>query len=307
MSPLIKYAVPYCLSLAAFGTVALFTSYGTSSLPVPAAKIPENVRTFQTVRAIKMPSSLDFCGEPVPLDNFDARERFDRELHDNAYKYGSLLMVLKLSNRIFPIIEPILAEQGVPQDFKYLAVAESALRDATSPAGAKGIWQFMPATAREYGLTVNDEIDERFNLEKVTVAACRYLKNANSRYNNWTLTAASYNAGMGGVSNNMTGQSGHSYYDISMTEETNRYVFRILAFKEIMHDPAAYGFFLDSDDQYNQIESSLAEVTGAVNWGNFAAQYGTSFRVLKALNPWIMSNSFSNSAHKSYLVKIPKR
>ena len=307
MQSLVKYALPYCLSLAAFGTVLLFTSYGTSSQSALAAKIPAGVATFQTVRAIKMPSSLDFCGETVPLDNFDARERFDRELHDNAYKYGSLLMVLKLSNRIFPIIEPILAEQGVPQDFKYLAVAESALRDATSPAGAKGIWQFMPATAREFGLTVNDEIDERFNLEKVTLAACKYLKNANSRYNNWTLTAASYNAGMGGVSNNLAGQNGHSYYDISMTEETNRYVFRILAFKEIMHDPEAYGFFLDADDRYQPIETSLAEVTGAENWGQFAEKYGTSFRVLKALNPWIMSNSFSNSARKTYLVKIPKR
>ncbi|MEY4928075.1 MAG: hypothetical protein RI894_2511 [Bacteroidota bacterium] len=307
MQPLIKYAIPYCLTLAAFATVQLFASYGTSSLPASAAKIPDGLSTFQTVRAIKMPTSLDFCGEAVPLDNFDARERFDRELHDNAYKYGSLLMVLKLSNRIFPIIEPILAEQGVPQDFKYLAVAESALRDATSPAGAKGIWQFMPATAREYGLTVNDEIDERFNLEKVTAAACRYLKNANGRYNNWTLTAASYNAGMGGVSNNMAGQNGHSYYDISMTEETNRYVFRILAFKEIMHDAAAYGFFLDKEDLYNPIETALAEVTGPENWGAFAERYGTSFRVLKALNPWIMSNSFSNSARKTYLVKIPKK
>ncbi len=307
MQPIIKHAIPYCMTLAAFATVQLFASYGTSSVPVAAAKVPDGLSTFQTVRAIKMPASLDFCGETVPLDNFDARERFDRELHDNAYKYGSLLMVLKLANRIFPIIEPILAEQGVPQDFKYLAVAESALRDATSPAGAKGIWQFMPATAREYGLTVNDEIDERFNLEKVTLAACRYLKNANGRYNNWTLTAASYNAGMGGVSNNLAGQRGHSYYDISMTEETNRYVFRILAFKEIMHDPAAYGFFLDKEDMYNPVETALAEVTGPENWGAFAERYGTSFRVLKALNPWIMSNSFSNSARKTYLVKIPKR
>ena len=291
-----------------------------------------------------MHDALDFCGEPVPLDNFDTRERFDRELHDNAYKYGSLLIVAKMSHRVFPIIEPILAEQGVPQDFKYLAIAESALREATSPAGARGIWQFMPATAREnglkindyvderrdfkkstkaaksagvailpatarqYGLIVNEEVDERLHLEKETVAACQYLKDAFRRYNNWTLTAASYNAGMGGVSTAMQTQRGNSYYDISMTDETNRYIFRILAFKEIMHDIAAYGYFLDSDDYYAPLDTSLVEVTNAVpSLGDFAQQYGISYRTLRALNPWIQSTRLTNANHHAYLVKILRK
>jgi membrane-bound lytic murein transglycosylase D len=302
-----KYLIGYCITLTACATVWLFSSYLPPRQSAEAAKRPDGATAFQDIRAIKTPSSLDFCGESVPFENFDAKERFDRELHDNAYKYGSLLMVLKLSHRIFPVIEPIMAENGLPNDFKYLAVAESALRDATSPAGAKGIWQFMPATARQYGLVVNEEIDERFNLEKVTVAACKYLQDAQRRYGNWTLAAASYNAGMGGVSGSMTAQKGKSYYDISMTEETNRYLFRILAFKEIMQDPSKYGFYLDSDDYYNQQETSIVEVNGAANWGDFAAQYGTSYRVLKALNPWIVGNFLSNGAHKAYMVRVPRR
>lgn len=302
-----KYLIAYCTTLTAFLTVWLFSSYLPPRTTAAAAKRPDGSTAFQDIRAIKTPSSLDFCGEPVPFDNFDAKERFDRELHDNAYKYGSLLMVFKLSHRVFPVIEPIMAQNGIPSDFKYLAVAESALREATSPAGAKGIWQFMPATARQYGLVVNEEIDERFNLEKVTVAACRYLQDAQRRYGNWTLAAASYNAGMGGVSGSMTAQKGTSYYDISMTEETNRYLFRILAFKEIMQDASKYGFYLDGDDYYNEIDASVVEVTGAANWGDFAKQYGTSYRVLKALNPWIVGNFLTNREHRAYLVKVPRR
>ncbi len=303
-----KFLVPYLMSLAAFVTVFLFGSFGKTPDFARGAQVPNGTAAFQEVRAIKMPSSLDFCGEAVPLDNFDARERFDRELHDNAFKYGSMLQIFKLSGRIFPIIEPIMAENGIPQDFKYLAVAESALRDLTSPAGAKGVWQFMPATARQYGLVVNDEVDERMNLDKVTRAACKYLNDGFRRYNNWTLTAASYNAGMGGVSNNMVGQKGTDYYGISMSEETNRYVFRILAFKEIMRGAPNYGFFLDADDYYSALPTSLVEVAGGIaNWGDFAQQYGCSYRQLKALNPWILANHLTNKERKQYLVRVPLR
>lgn len=291
-----QYVATYTLSLGAFLTVMIMTSY---------APQPNNgAATKQEVRPFKIPSNIDFCGEYVPLDNIDVRERLDREIQSNAFMHGSMSQIFKLSRRIFPIVEPILAQNGIPDDFKYLAVAESALREAVSPAGARGIWQFMPGTAKEHGLQVNAEIDERMHLEKVTLAACRYLQTAYARYGNWISAAASYNCGMGKVSNELSAQRGRNYFDLQLAEETNRYVFRILAFKEIMSNPTNYGFYIEEDDYYQALNFELVAINGPISIPDFALQHNTTSRLMHVYNPWILGNRISSGG--TYTLKVPR-
>ena len=308
-SHLSQPAVPYILSIAGFVVLQLFWSWQPKPAVVSGASAPHSGsgEPFQTVRSFSMPNSIDFCGETVPLDNFDNRERLERELLENAYKHGTTLQTYKLSSRLFPLIEPILAQNGVPMDMKYLAIAESNLREtAASPAGAKGVWQFMPATAAQYGLLVNSEVDERLNTERATEAACRYLKTAYERFGNWTMAAASYNMGVAGLSNNATQQRGTAFYDLFLSDETNRYIFRIIAFKELLTKPREYGFFIT--DPYAPIDCSLVEVEGSVpNWGEWAQRYGMSYRMLRVLNPWIKAENLTNANHHRYIVKVWKR
>jgi len=252
------------------------------------------------------PQEVNFADEKAPLQIADVRERLDRELLVNANLHSSTILIIKRANRSFPIIEPILKQYGVPDDFKYLAVIESALLNAVSPSGAKGVWQFMTDTAKEKGMEVNEEVDERYHLKKATEAACRYLLQAKEKFGNWTLAAASYNGGMTGVNNKIDEQKVSNYYDLLLTDETSRYVFRILALKEIMKNPSLYGFELDKNELYNQIPTKIIEVDSSItDLASFAKQQGINYKILKIHNPWLRDKKLSNSSKKKYQIEIP--
>ncbi len=252
------------------------------------------------------PTAVDFAGEPAPLQITDVRERLDRELLINANLDATTVLIIRRANRAFPIIEPILQKYGVPDDFKYLAVIESGLINATSPSGAKGVWQFMPDTAKEKGMEVNELVDERYHLEKSTEAACRYLLAAKEKFGSWTLAAASYNGGMAGVGKRIDEQKVSNYYDLGLTEETSRYVFRILALKEIMKNPAVYGFSIYESDLYSRIPSKKIEVDSTISdLSDFAKTQGINYKILKIHNPWLRDKKLLNPSKKKYEIEIP--
>ena len=259
------------------------------------------------VYALKLPSNLDFSGEAVPLDQPDIRERLDKELLVNTYWQSNMMLLLKRANKYFPTIEPILEEEGVPDDFKYLAVIESALENVRSPKGAKGFWQIMPGTAKEYGLEVNSNVDERYHIEKSTRVACAYLKKAKQRFGSWTFAAASYNRGMYATDRLLTKQLSENYYDLLLNSETSRYVFRILAIKEIMSNPRAYGFIFDAEDLYQPILVRKIGLDTAIgNIAQFAKEQSINYKILKIHNPWLIQNHLNNRSRKYYEISIPK-
>ncbi|GAA4933583.1 lytic transglycosylase domain-containing protein [Algibacter agarivorans] len=259
------------------------------------------------VYALQVPDNLDFAGEPMPLKNPDILERMDRELLVNTYWQSNGLLMFKRAKKYFPIIEPILAKHGVPDDFKYLAVIESGLTNAVSPAGARGVWQIMPATGRENGLEVNKNVDERYNLEKATEVACKYLLKSKDELGTWTLAAAGYNAGNAGVSRRLREQGVTGYYDLLLGEETGRYLFRIVALKEILSNPTKYGFNFRDKDLYNSVPTYKIEVDTAVtDFSKFAQNFGINYKILKLHNPWLREPHLNNKSRKSYLIDIPK-
>lgn len=259
------------------------------------------------VYAIQMPSYLEFAGEAVPLSNPDIYERMDKELLVNTYWQSNGLLMFKRAKKYFPIIEPILAKNGIPDDFKYLAVIESGLTDARSPAGASGFWQIMKATGREHGLEVNDNVDERYNLEKATEVACDYLKKAKESLGSWTSAAAAYNAGNYGISRRLKEQDVTSYYDLLLGEETGRYVFRIIALKEILSNPDAYGFNFRDKDLYKAVPTyQVAVDTAVTDFAGFAKQFGINYKILKLHNPWLREPHLNNSSRKQYFIDIPR-
>lgn len=252
------------------------------------------------------PAEIDFAGEKTPLNIIDVKERFDRELLVNANLDASTLLIIKRANRFFPVIEPILKKNGVPDDFKYLAVAESALMNATSSAGAKGFWQFMADTAKERGMEVNDGVDERYHLEKSTEAACKYLQDAYKKFGSWTLAAASYNGGFGGVNKQITIQGVTNYYDLLLTDETARYVFRILALKQIMKNPVQYGFDIAPAELYQAIPTRKLEIDSSItDLASFAKSQGINYKILKIHNPWLRDRKLANPTKKKYVIEIP--
>jgi hypothetical protein len=266
----------------------------------------ENSQLY-TVAAVKIPDELYFAGEKVPLDNFDTRESLDKELLVNTYFHSQTFLFIKRSARYFPLIEPILKKYGIPDDFKYLSVVESGLENSVSPRQAVGFWQLVEGTAREYGMEVNDEVDERYHIEKSTEAACKYFLESYQKYNNWTLTAASYNAGRNGIDRQIGRQNGNNYYDLLLNEETSRYIFRALSIKMIITDPEKYGFHLDEDDYYPVIPVYEVKVDTAVSdFNNFAGQFGINYKILKYFNPWLRETYLSNKHKKEYVLKIPR-
>lgn len=266
----------------------------------------ENAEKEPVVKENYFPAEVDFAGEKAPLNVADVRERFDRELLVNANLHATTQLIIKRANRVFPVIEPILQRYGVPDDFKYLAVIESGLVNAVSPAGARGVWQFMPETGKERGLEVNDLVDERYHLEKSTEAACKYLLDAKAKFGSWTLAAASYNGGFNGVNKQITFQGVDNYYDLLLTEETSRYVFRILALKEIMKNPAMYNFNLQPHELYPVIPVKTVEVTTSIpDLAAFAKEQGINYKILKIHNPWLRDRSLTVKPGKAYTVEIP--
>ena len=260
------------------------------------------------VYALKLPSSLKFSGEAVPLDKPDIRERLDKELLVNTYWQSNMMLLLKRANKYFPLIEEILKEEGVPEDFKYLAVIESALENIRSPRGAKGFWQIMPSTAKEYGLEVNSNVDERYHIKKSTRVACKYLKKAKKRFGTWTLAAASYNRGMSGIDRLLKKQITDNYYDMLLNRETSRYVFRILAVKEIMSNPQRYGFIYEPQDLYKPIPVRKIGLDTAINnIARFAKEQSVNYKIIKIHNPWLIQNHLNNKSRKYYEIEIPEK
>jgi membrane-bound lytic murein transglycosylase D len=260
-----------------------------------------------TVVSPPIPEYVFLAGEQVPIGSFSVREKLDRELIVNTYRHSSSILYLKRASRWFPLIEPILEENGIPNDFKYLAVIESGLTQAVSPAGATGFWQFMKKTAPEYDLEVTSTVDERCHVEKSTHAACQYLRESYEKFGNWGLAAASYNMGMSGVEKSLEAQGVDSYWDLHLNSETGRYVYRILAVKEVLSHPGTYGFQMTENDLYLPHEVRKVAVTASIeNLSEFALKNGSNYRELKELNPWLIKDSFVARAGKTYTVYFPK-
>ncbi|HKX86828.1 MAG TPA: lytic transglycosylase domain-containing protein [Flavobacterium sp.] len=255
----------------------------------------------------QFPDKIDFAGEEAPLHIPDVKERMDRELVVNEFMHGSTILILKRANKVFPVIEPILAKYSVPDDFKYLAVIESSLTNAVSSAGARGVWQFMPLTAKEKGLEVSETVDERYHLEKSTEAACKYLVAAKERFGSWTMAAASYNGGLNGLQSQIDFQGVNNYYDLLLNEETSRYVFRILALKEIMKNPAKYNFVLPQEELYKKIPTRKIQVDSTVkDLAIFSKLQGINYKTLKYHNPWLRDRKLDNPTKKVYEIEIPE-
>jgi hypothetical protein len=291
------------LSLATIVFVAILFTNIISQSNEPEIK---NVAESYEIKAIKIPSYMELAGERVPLEKADIKERMDRELLVNTYWQSNGLLLIKRANKFFPIIEPLLKEYGLPDDFKYLCVAESALINIPSSKGAAGYWHFMPATGREYGLEVNKNVDERYNLEKSTRVAAEYLKKAKKKLGSWTLAAAAYNAGNGRISQRMRQQQVNDYYDLLLNTETGRYIFRILALKEVLSNPKKYGFVYDQDDLYTYPDTYNVKVDTAItNIAHFAKNHGITYKDLKIVNPWLRETKLNNKSRKTYTLKIP--
>ncbi|MCF6350513.1 MAG: lytic transglycosylase domain-containing protein [Flavobacteriaceae bacterium] len=277
-----------------------------SNVKAVLKKEQKNVADNYEIKALEIPKYLSFANERVPLEIQDVYERMDRELLVNTYWQSNALLYMKRANKYFPVIERILAENGIPNDFKYLALIESGLMNVTSPAGAKGVWQILKGTGKEFGLEINANIDERYHLEKSTKVACDYLKKAYSKFNNWTLAAAAYNSGRAGIIRKLSSQKVNSFYDLLLTEETSRYIFRIIAAKEILTYPKKYGFIYDYKNLYHNKPTYIVKVdTTITNITNFASRYGMNYKEFKILNPWLRENKLNNLTRKKYEIKLP--
>ena len=289
-------------SIAIAGQVFIFATQKEGEDEVYKKALASDYRIYAPV----LPDTLTFCGEPVPLELYYVRESLDRELLTTMFRHSNTLLDLKRAGRFFPVIEPILKKNGVPEDMKYLCVIESDLSNVTSPAKASGYWQFLKSTGTNYGLEINDDIDMRNNIEASTEAACRYLKSAYRRFGNWTDAAASYNCGEAGLANRLERQSVSSYYQVRLPMETTRYVYRILAMKLIMQNPQQYGFHLRKCDLYPPVPTRTVQMSGQnIDLYQFAKQNGTTYKVLRELNPWLVNDKVTNKANRTYTIHLP--
>ena len=297
------------LSVVGFICICSLFIYAVQQSPSDAEVLKE--RPFvndYNVYALEVPEYLDFANEPLPLQDPDILEKMDRELLVNTYWQSNGLLMFKRSQKYFPVIEPILKKNGVPDDFKYLAVIESGLMNVVSPAGARGVWQIMKATGKENGMEINNNVDERYHLEKSTEVACQYLKEAKEKLGSWTLAAAAYNAGISGVSRRLEEQQVTDYYDLLLGEETGRYLFRIVALKEILSHPSKYGFNFKNDDLYKTIPTFKVKVDTAVtDFATFAKDFGINYKILKIHNPWLREPHLNNKTRKEYFIEIPEK
>jgi hypothetical protein len=259
------------------------------------------------IHSLKLPDTLYFAGESVPMEYFDVRESLDRELLVNTYWQSHTLLYIKRANRYFPRIEKILRAHNVPEDFKYIPLIESDMTHAVSPAGATGFWQFMKGTARDYGLEVNREVDERYNLEKATVAACKYFKKAYEKFGSWSLAAASYNVGKRAIAEQLDVQNVDSYYNLLSNTETGKYVYRILAVKLILENPEKYGFHVDKEDLYYPLSTKEIKLDSTVeDFSSYAKELGLNYKMFKYFNPWLRKPYLHNPNGKTYQITIPE-
>ncbi len=277
-----------------------------SHTPGDDDKNKEEHYNFYQISGAKVPEQIEFAGESAPIDKFYVREGLDKEMQVNTYWHSSTLLLLKRANRWFPVIEPILEKNGIPADFKYLALIESGLENVESPAGAAGFWQLLEGTAEDHGLEVNKDVDERYHLEKSTQVACEYLNEAYEQFGNWTLAAAAYNAGKRRIRNAVRDQEVNNYYDLYLNPETSRYVYRILAIKTIYENQSLFGFNLSDEDLYQPVPYREVSFTSEIrDLIQFALDNGTTFKMLKTLNPWLVNDILRNSTNKEYTIKLP--
>ena len=293
--------------------VATILCLGVVKLFVYSTQLSTEDKAFQeqfsmkyAVFSIVKPAELNFASEEVPIHSPEVWERIDKELLKNIYWQSNTMLYFKRANKYFPIIEPILKQYNIPDDFKYLAVIESGLDNVVSPSGAAGFWQIMKTTGREYGLEVNKHIDERYNLEKATIVACKYLQDSYNIFGNWTMSAAAYNMGKSGASRRMKEQITNNYYNLYLNSETARYIFRIIAIKEIMQQPRKYGFLFREQDLYVMPNFTTIEVDSTIaNLSDFAQSHDLNYKLLKQFNPWLRSKSLPDESRRKYILKVP--
>lgn len=305
---LIYFLLFACLTLAALAywkTPAMAVS--TDYLAAEPLNLPPQISFRDSIRLFDLPKELDFAGEKVPLERGDILERLEREIYVNAYWESNMILLLKRSAKYLPDIERMLKEEGIPDDFKYLAIAESALMNVGSPAGARGFWQIMESTGKEYGLEINKDVDERYHFEKSTRAAAKYLKKAHARFGDWTAVAASYNMGQSGFSRRQDEQLNSNYYELYLNDETSRYLFRILAFKVIFENPGAYGFYLSEGDYYKNPSLRTIRVDEDIkDLPQWAKNNGSNYKDLKLYNPWLRDRNLNVRRGKSYDILLPE-
>jgi membrane-bound lytic murein transglycosylase D len=262
--------------------------------------------TLYNIKSFNLPDDVTFAGEKMPLDNFDTRESLEREILTSAYRHSSTILIIMRANRYLPLIEKILKKNNVPDDFKYLIAAESEYSNMVSPAGATGFWQIMPETGREEGMEINTVVDERYDVEKSTQFACDYFLRSYEKYGNWTLAAASYNGGRNGIDEQIDIQHERNYYDLLLTEETARYIFRAVAYKLVISDPQNYGFKIAKKDLFPELKYYEVKVDSSItDFSEFAKKFGTNYKMLKILNPWLRKPYLTPKPHKEYQIKIP--
>jgi membrane-bound lytic murein transglycosylase D len=300
-----KYFIAVGCAMLLVSIVKLFSYSFTDNLS--DAAYDDYFNDSYKVFSVRIPKNLNLADEKVPTMDFSVREAMERELIINTYWQSQTLLLHKRANRWFPIIEPILKKNNVPDDFKYIALIESQLTNVVSPQGATGFWQIIESTGSTYGLEINEEVDERYNVAKSTEAACKYFNEAYKTFSNWTLVAASYNLGIGGVQAQLDKQKVKTYYDLALTDETARYVYRILAVKEIISRPKVYGYMLRKKDLYPPLISKKITVDSTIhNLADFALSQGVNYKILKLFNPWLRTNALTNTAKKKYIIEIPK-
>ncbi len=288
------------------GLIMVFSFSGDTQdedfFPAKRHKAVSNFTVYPPV----IPADANFAGEKAPVDLFYVKESLDRELLVNTYWHSSTILLLKRANRWFPVIEPILKSNNIPDDFKYLALTESGFINVVSPRGATGFWQFLDKTGKEYGLEINDYVDERYNVEKSTEAACSYFHDSYEEYGSWTLVAAAYNAGKRRISESLEQQRADNYYDLYLNDETSRYIYRIMAIKAICEDPEAYSFILEDSDLYPPLKVKKLVVDQPIdNLVDFAQENNITYKMLKEYNPWLRSDRLPNATGKKYEISIP--
>jgi len=272
----------------------------------PALTGHQVIDSTYNIKSFKLPDEVTFAGEKMPLENFDTRESLEREILTSAYRHSSTILIIMRANRFLPVIERILKKNNVPDDFKYLVAAESEYSNMVSPAGATGFWQIMPETGREQGMEINTIVDERYDVEKSTQFACDYFLKSYEKFGNWTLAAASYDGGRSGIDEQIDIQHQHNYYDLLLSEETARYIFRVVAYKLVITDPENYGFRIRKEDLYPELKYYDVKVDTAVtDFSTFAEKFGTNYKMLKFLNPWLRKPFLTPKPNKEYLIKIP--
>lgn len=299
-----KYLITggFLLAAAIFIVIGITSKGNNSEESFTETMFPQGYKIVQP----HIPENLSFAGETVPMDNYEVYERIDREFISNTYFHSATLLSLKRAKRFFPIIEPILRKNNIPEDFKYLPIVESTLSNAISPAGAVGVWQIMESSGKEYGLEINSEVDERYHLEKSTEVAVKYLKDAYAKFGSWTIAAAAYNMGQNGMRKQLDRQKANNYYNLVLSDETSRYIARIVVIKEIIKNPSVYGYSLQDEELYSPLETKDITVNYSIdNLASFAAEQGINYKILKMYNPWLRDNRLTNLKGKNYIIKLP--